>query len=58
MYMEKVFFKDKNCKLVTDNGYVLYGKVTDVDNNGFFFETDETTSYYSWISIRSLVPKE
>ena len=56
MNMDKHFFKHKFCKLVTDNGFVIYGTVVDIDDTGFFFKTEQTTSYYTWDNIRSLVP--
>ena len=53
--MEKTIFKGKFCKLVTDNGFVIYGIVKDIDDIGFLFETDTTTSYYTWDNICSVV---
>ena len=55
--MDKTLFKDKYCKLVTDNGFVLYGTVIDADSDGFLFETDKGTSFFAWTKITSLVPK-
>jgi len=53
--MEKLFFKSKYCKVVLDNGFVIYGVVDDVDDTGFFFTTKDFTSYMTWTSIRSIV---
>ena len=51
----KTIFKGKNCKLVTDNGFVIYGIVKDIDDVGFLFETTTATSYYTWDNITSIV---
>ena len=56
--MGREIFKGKYCKLVTDNGFVIYGVVTETDDNGFFFQTNRATSYYNWNGIKGLVPKE
>jgi len=48
-------FLNKYCKLVTDNGYVLYGTVTEADDDGFIFKTNTKISFFNWSAIRSIV---
>jgi len=54
---ERQKFLNKNCKLVKKDGFVLYGKVIEIYNNGVFFQTDQFASYISWDSINSLVER-
>ena len=49
-------FLGKQCKIQFKNGFVLIGTVTDINNEGFFFETPQKTSYISYEKIFELIP--
>lgn len=54
--MEADNLLNKKCKLVLNNGFILYGLVKGVDQYGITFETKQKTSYQSFLNIRELTP--
>jgi len=50
----KSIFIDKRCKLVRDDGFVLYGIPRDITTTYVTFETDQKTSMIGFSSIREL----
>jgi len=47
-------FLNKNCKVVLDDGFVLYGLVRDIDQFGITFETKQKTSFISFMKIKEI----
>jgi len=52
--MEESKFLNKYCKLVLNNGFVLYGTVIDLDIYGLLFETKQKTAWHAFANIREL----
>jgi sRNA-binding regulator protein Hfq len=52
--METERFLNKNCKLILNNGFVLYGVVVGIDQYGIVFKTEKKESYQSFLNIREL----
>jgi sRNA-binding regulator protein Hfq len=52
--METQRFLNKQCKLVLNNGFVLYGIVKGIDQYGIIFETKQKTTYQSFLNIKEL----
>jgi len=52
--MEAERFLNKQCKLVLNNGFVLYGTVVGIDQYGLIFKTEKKESYQSFLNIREL----
>ena len=55
MNTEKQFL-GKLSKIQFKNGFVLIGTVTDINNEGFFFQTPQKTSFISYEKIFELIP--
>jgi hypothetical protein len=55
MNTEKQFL-GKCCKIQFKNGFVLIGTVIDINNEGFFFQTPQKTSFISYEKIFELIP--
>jgi len=52
--MDKTHFLNKVCKVTYLSGFVLNGRVTDIDDAGIIFETQQETSFISWNAIRDI----
>jgi len=50
MNTEKQFL-GKCCKIQFKNGFVLIGTVIEINNEGFFFQTPQKTSFISYENI-------
>ena len=49
-------FINKKCTLVKKDGFILNGQVTEVNDNGVFFRTNQKISFINWSNIREIVP--
>ena len=47
-------FLNKNCKLVLENDFVLFGKPTEIDTTGVVFQTRQKTSFIAWTNVKEL----
>ena len=46
----------KHCKTRFKNGFTLTGKVVHMNDEGFFFQTPQKTSFISFDKITELIP--
>ncbi|MBE3137015.1 MAG: hypothetical protein IMZ43_06445 [Thermoplasmata archaeon] len=51
-------FLNKPVELTFNNNFVLHGKITAVDSNGFVFVTTQRTSYISFSLIATILLEE
>jgi len=56
--VDKSLFLNKRCKVHYITGFILEGIVKDIDDNGFIFETNQSTSFISWHSVRDVQAME
>jgi hypothetical protein len=54
---KKQIFKGKYVKLVLDSGFVIYGTIEDIDEQGLFFRTTTGTSFLRWDTVKSIVER-
>jgi len=52
--MKRDFLINKQGKLTYQSGFILDGIVRSADESGVLFETAQSTSFISWISIRDI----
>lgn len=55
---EDINFLNKRVKLTYQNGFILDGIITDVNDYGVMFKTPQKTSFISWMNVREIVPLE
>jgi len=53
--MDKKFFEGKYCKIEQKNGFILYGKVSNVTEDHFWFTSKQRTGMFAWTAVNSIV---